>query len=220
VTGTVGGAVVLVGVLAQVALPRIAASRVKDRVGKYGSVESARVSAWPAVKLLWGDADSVTVRARNLKLSPEQTVKLLREARGVKRMEITSAAAEEGSLRLSDVSFSKRGDALSARARVTSADVRAALPEGFEVKLVKSEGGRVEVTASGGLFGVGASVDAVAGAEDGKLVAHPTSLLLGGFQLTLFSDPHVYVEGVGASVAAGTQAQPRAYLLSMSASLR
>lgn len=188
-------------------------------MGRYGGVESVSVSAWPAVKLLWGDADSVTVRARSLKLSPPQTVKLLREAWGVKKMEISTAAAELGSLRLSDVRFTKRGGALTAQARVTSADVRAALPQGFDVKLVKSEGGQVEVTASGGLFGVGASVDAVAGAQEGKLVAHPTGLL-GGFQITLFSDPHVYVEGVGASVVAGTQAQPRDYRLTMSASLR
>jgi hypothetical protein len=213
------GTVVLVGVLAQVLLPRLAASRIRDRVGRYGGVESVSVSAWPAVKLLWGDADSVTVRARSLKLSPPQTVKLLREARGVKKMEISSAAAELGTLRLSDVRFTKHGGALTAQARVTSADVRVALPQGFDVKLVKSEGGQVEVTASGGLFGVGASVDAVAGAQEGKLVAHPTGLL-GGFQITLFSDPHVHVEGVGASVVAGSQAQPRAYRLTMSASLR
>ncbi len=217
-TGTVG-TVVLAGVLAQVLLPRLAASRIRDRVGRYGSVESVSVSAWPAVKLVWGSADSVTVRARRLRLSPEQTVKLLEEARGVERMEILSVAAEEDSLRLSDVSFEKHGSALSAQARVASGDVKAALPEGFDVKLVRSEGGQVEVTASGGLFGVGASVDAVAGAREGRLVARPTGLL-GGFQLTLFADPHVYVEGVGASVVAGTQAQPQSYRLTMRASLR
>jgi hypothetical protein len=217
--GMTVGAIVLVGALAQVFLPKLAASRIRDRVGRYGSVESVSVSAWPAVKLLWGGADSVTVRARRLKLDPQQTVKLLREARGVKRMQISIAAADEGSLRLSDVSFSKRGSALTAQAEVTSADVRAALPEGFEVKLVKSEAGQVEVTASGGLFGVGASVHAVAAAREGKLVAHPTGLL-GGFQITLFSNPGVYVEGVTASVVAGSQAQPHSYLLSMRASLR
>ncbi len=46
---------------------------------------------------------------------------------------------------------------------------------------------------SGGLFGVGASVDAVAQAEEGKLVARPTGLL-GALKLTLFESPSVYVE--------------------------
>jgi hypothetical protein len=48
-------------------------------------------------------------------------------------------------------------------------------------------------------------------------VAHPLGLLLEGFQLTLFADPHVFVEGVGASVASRA---PLTYDLSMSASLR
>ena len=39
---------VLVLALAQVLLPRIAASRISSRVGRYGSVESVSVRAWPA----------------------------------------------------------------------------------------------------------------------------------------------------------------------------
>ena len=35
------------------------------------------MKAWPAVELLWGHADSVKVRARNLEVSPAQTGKLL-----------------------------------------------------------------------------------------------------------------------------------------------
>ena len=45
---------------------------------------------------------------------------------------------------------------------------------------MRSEEGTVEVRASGGLFGVSASVEAVAQAENGKLVARPTGLLLAG----------------------------------------
>ena len=50
-------------VLAQLLLPRIAASRISSRVGRYGTVQSVSVSAWPAVELLWGHADSVRVKA-------------------------------------------------------------------------------------------------------------------------------------------------------------
>ena len=57
----------------------------------------------------------------------------------------------------------------------------------------------------------------MAGAREGKLVAHPLGFLVEGLQLTLFSDPHVYVQGVGASVASE---QPLTYRLTMSASLR
>ena len=72
--------------------------------------------------------------------------------------------------------------------------------------------------ASGGLFGVGASVDAVARRERRQAGGASAGAAVGGLQLTLFSDPHVYVEGVGASV----EDRPAAlsYRLTMRASLR
>jgi hypothetical protein len=211
------GAIVLVLVLAQVFLPGVAASRVSSRVGRYGTVESVSVKAWPAVELLWGSVDSVRVRAKSLRLSPAQAAALLWEARGTDSVEVTAASVQVGRLRLTDASLGKHGGALSAQALTSEADVSAALPAGIGVQLVKSAGGEVEVRASGGLFGVGAAVDAVAGAREGKLVAHPLGFLVEGLQLTLFSDPHVYVQGVGASVASE---QPLTYRLTMSASLR
>jgi hypothetical protein len=213
------GAALLLLVLAQVFLPRIAAGRISSRVGKYGHVERVHVSAWPAVELLWGDADSVRVTASELKLSPAQAAHLLWEGRGADRMDLTARSARLGPLALSDVSLHKRGRRMSAHAHLSAADVRAALPPGFDVQLLGSQRGQVEVRASGGLFGVGASVDALAGASRGKLIAHPRGLLLEGLQLTLFSDPHVYVEGVAAQAAGGPGGAP-GYLLSISASLR
>lgn len=204
-------------VIAQIALPKVAASRISSRVSRYGKVQSVSVSAWPAIKLLWGDVDSVQVRAEHLTLSTAQAAKLLWEAKGVSRMDLSSSSVTVGPLRVEDAVLHKRGSLMSAHAQTSEGDVRVALPEGLEVKLLGSREGQVEVRASGGLFGVDASVDALAGASEGKLVAHPQGLLLEGFQLTLFADPHVFVEGVGASVVSQ---QPLVYGLSMSASLR
>lgn len=211
------GAALLVVVLAQLLLPRIAASRIASRVGRYGKVESVSVSAWPAVKLLWGRADSVDVRARSLSLTPAQAAALLWEARGTAKVDASAETVQLESLRLSGAHLEKHGSALRAQATVSEADVKAALPSGFAVRLLRSEGGEVEVKATGGMFGVGASVNAVALASEGKLVAHPVGFLLEALQLTLFSEPHVYVEGVGASVDGE---RPLSYHLTMSASLR
>jgi hypothetical protein len=211
------GATVLVLALAQVILPRLAVSRITSRVGRYGHVDSVSVSAWPAVELLWGSVGSVRVRARSLALSPAQAAKLLWEAHGTASMDVSAESVQVGSLRLSDASLRKRGSSLSAQALTSEADVKAALPAGFDLRLLRSEGGEVEVQATGGLFGVDASVDAVAGPSGGKLVAHPLGFLLEALHLTLFSDPHVYVEGVGASVHTE---QPLSYRLTMSARLR
>ncbi len=213
------GAIALVLVLAQVFLPGIAASRVRARVGRYGTVRSVSVKAWPAVELLWGRAGSVKVTAASLEISPAQTAKLLGEARGVKSMRVTAESVEEGPLRLHDASFEKHGDALRGQAWISHADATQALGGGVEVKLLGSHDGQVEVSASGGLFGVKASVDAVARAQEGKLVVHPLGFLLEGLKLTLFSNPHVHVEGVGAVAAAEPSGTAAGYELSMWASL-
>ncbi|HEY4428118.1 MAG TPA: hypothetical protein VGN08_07940 [Solirubrobacteraceae bacterium] len=214
---SLAGAVLALLALAQLLLPRIAASRISSRVGRYGSVASVSVSAWPAVKLLWGDADSVHVTARHLSLSPAQAAKLIWEGRGTARMDVSAQSVMVGPLELEHARLQKRDGALSAVASASEADVRAALPPGWQVQLLGSAGGQVTVRAGGGLFGVGASVRAVALAREGRLVAHPLGALLEGLQLTLFSDPHVHVDGIGASRDAG---QSSTYRLSMRASLR
>jgi hypothetical protein len=211
------GAAALLLLLAQLVLPPIAGSRISSRVGRYGKVDSVSVHAWPAVELLWGSADSVSVRARGLTLSPSQAAKLLWEGRGVERMDLTASGARVGPLQLRDVTLHKRGSSLVATASAGRADVSAALPSGFSVRLLGSEGDAVRVSASGGLFGVGATVQALAGPREGKLVVHPLGFPLEGLSMTLFSDPHVLVEGVGASLLNDS---PPGYRLTMRARLR
>jgi hypothetical protein len=215
-----GGTVLVVLGLAQVFLPKVAASKISSRVGKYGSVEHVHVSAWPAIKLLWGDADSVEVRASRLRVTPSQTAKLLAEAHGIDDLDLSALSAHEGSLAVSNVTLHKHGNALSAHAFVTRADVNAALPEGFGVELLGSSEGEVEVRASGGLFGIGASVNAVAQASEGKLVVRPRGLLLEALKLTLFSDPRVYIERVEASAASAGDGGADGYRLGVGARLR
>jgi DUF2993 family protein len=210
-------ALILVLVLAQLILPRLAVSRISSRVDRYGKVLSVSVSAWPAVELLWGHVGSVHVRAKSLALSSAQAASMLGEAKGASNMDVSAESVRVGKLRVTDASLRKRGDQLSAQAVVSEADAKAALPAGFGVRLLRSEGGEVEVQATGALFGVGASVNAVALASDGELIAHPLGFLIEGLKLTLFSDPHVYVEGIGASVQS---TQPMSYRVTMSARLR
>jgi hypothetical protein len=211
------GAIVVVLILAQVFLPGIVASRIRSRVGRYGKVESVSVKAWPAVKLLWGSADSVTVRTKSLQESPGQAAALLWEGRGLGDMKLTATSAQIGRLVFADVSLDKRGDALSLQARTTDAEVRAALPEGWNAQLVKSEGGEIELSVSGALFGIGATVNAVASANEGRLVVRPRGFLIEALQLTVFEEPHVYVESVSASAEPG---KASTYRVGMVASLR
>ncbi|HEY2282009.1 MAG TPA: LmeA family phospholipid-binding protein [Solirubrobacteraceae bacterium] len=216
----VGVAIVALVVLAQLLAPGIVARVVRGKLEKYGTVKSVQVKAWPAVKLAWKRADEVRVSAGRLTVSPEQAVGLLGEAKGVDRMNVSVEGVEINGLRLTDVKLEKHGSALRAEAAIGGEDIKRALPEGLDVALLKSENGTVEVRSSGGLFGLGASVEAVARAEDGKLVARPTGLLLSGLKLTLFESPSVNVEGVEARALASGPGGEARYELSMWASLR
>jgi hypothetical protein len=212
--------VVAVVVLAQLLLPGIVAGRVRSKLARYGRVQSVSVSAWPAVKLLWGHADEVEVRASWLNLTPVQSGALVAEATSTTKVRATVQRAQEGSLKLSDVRFYKNGSKLHGQATTNEADVKAALPPGFDVSLVESSGGTVVVRASGGLFGLTASIEAVAEAQEGKLVAHPRLLFLEGLTLTLFESSKVYVEGVEARDVKGAPGAGNDYVLTMWASLK
>lgn len=213
-------AVVALVVLAQLLAPGIAARVVRGKLEKYGSVRSVQVKAWPAVKLAWKHADEVRVSAGALKFEPGQAVALLKEGQSTDRVRASVESVEVSGLRLTDARLEKHGNALRAEGVMSEADIKRALPNGVEVALVGSEGGTVQVRASGGLFGVGASVDAVAQAEDGKLVARPTGLLLSALKLTLFENASLYVEGVEAHALASEPGEGARYALSMWASLR
>jgi hypothetical protein len=212
------GVVVLLLVLAQLFLPGIAADRISSRLARYGHVQSVHVSAWPAIKLLWGHADSVRVRASDLVLAPSQGAHVVQEASGVRDLDMSAARVRVGPLALTEVTLRKRGAQLSATAVAGEAAVAAALPSGVRVRLLRSESGAVEVSVGGTLFGVGGEIEAVARASGGKLIAGPSAALLRAFTITLFEDPHVYVEGIAASAAAAAP-PARRYSLGMTARL-
>jgi hypothetical protein len=217
IAGGVVAAVVLALVLAQILVPKIAASTISSKLDRYGRVQSVSVSAFPAIKLLWGSADSVKVRMHTLDVSTHEAASLIWESRDAHEMQLSATSAKVGTLALEQLTLRKHGNDLTAEGGASAAAVAAALPPGVSVSLLRSEGGNVEVKAGGGLFGVSAAIVAVAGPLKGRLVARPLSLLLSGFQLTLFADPHVYVEGVAASPIG---AEAGGYDLAMRARLR
>jgi hypothetical protein len=218
-------AIVGLVVLAQVVLPSVAAKRVEDRVGRYGTVASAHVSAFPAVELLWGKADTVTVDAGTLTVTPAQIGSLLWEARAASDMTVTTRTVNlrvpvllPTGLAVSGVSMEKHGSSIHATAKLTQSQLDGALPSGFRVQPVAAGEGQVQVRASGGLFGVEASIEAVVRPLDGKLVAEPKGFPLGGIAtVTLFSDPHLKVESIGVRVLSRA---PLVYGLSLDAILR
>src|SRR2546421_2444645 len=196
--------VVLAGlVAAQLLLPGIAENRLRDRLARDGHVDSVHVSAFPAVKLLWGHADRVTVHMASVRTGTGRLGHLLASPGDAGRVDATARELDVLTLRLRDASLRKRDGRLEGEATVTDADLRAALPAGFAVRPVASGNGQLVLRGTATLFGATISANAVLLAQDGSLRIAP-DVPFGGFAaLTVFSDPHVHVEGVGARAAPG-----------------
>ena len=194
----------LVLVVAQLLLPSITAQHLRERLAADGNVQSVSVSAFPAVKLLWGHADEVHVRFASAQATSARIAELLGEAKDVDDLDVSIGSLRDGSLTLRDVTIRKRGPALLGEARLSERALSRALPLGVRVQPVASGGGQLLMRAEAGLFGFGFAVDLLLSAQSGALVLEPVNVPFGGLaQVTVFSDPHMQVRAVGARGVAG-----------------
>ncbi|MGH2853369.1 MAG: hypothetical protein ACRDLF_04150 [Solirubrobacteraceae bacterium] len=207
-----GGIVVVLG-LAQLLLPGLAAQRVRDRLGRYGVVRSVSVSAFPAIELLWGHAQSMSARATHVSMSLSQASVLLWQARGVDRLDVSAQEMGLEAFALHGVLLRKRGSELYIEGSIAQAALRAALPGSTAVQPLGNVSGGVEARVSGSLFGASASIDVLLSAEGGRLVAQPQGIpFAGALKLTLLSAPHVYLQSfdLAGSAPAGAACSGRA----------
>jgi hypothetical protein len=197
------GVVLLLLVLAQLMLPGIAAQRLRDRLARSGQVLQVKVDAFPAIELLWHQADHVVVRLARYRSSSGQLGSQLAQTGDVGTLEASVGELDTGLLTLRNVALRKRGNDLSGTATVTQADLRSALPILDGVQPVSSGNGALTLRGTATLLGVTATVDATVHAQNGQLVVQPNIPFGGLATITLFSDPHVVVQGVSASSVPG-----------------
>ena len=197
------GVVILVLVVGQLVLPGIAADRLRDRLSKSGNVISIEVHAFPAIELLWHHADRVVVRMGSYRSAAGPLGSLLSETSDVSSLDASAAEFDSGLLTVRNAALRKRGNQLVGTALVTEADLRRSIPILQSVVPVTSADGRLTLRGTASLFGVTATVDATVSATDGKLVVAP-DVPFGGFAtVTVFSNPHLEVQSVGATAAPG-----------------
>ncbi len=206
-------ALALLGV-AQLVLPAVAADRLRQRLSRSGQVIEVRVSAFPAVELLWHRADSVVARLARYRVGTSELAGLLQQTGDVASIDAAIGELDAQLLTLRDARLRKRGNELTGSAVVTQADLQAALPLLASVQPVASVDGGLTLRATVSVLGVAASVDLSLKAQDGALVLTP-NLPLGGLgMITVFANPRVYVQEVsGGPVAGGFTAFVRARLL-------
>lgn len=205
------GLLVLLAVLGELLLPGIAAQRAREVLGRYGHVEKVEVKASPALALLFGEAQSVSVRAGSLTASPQQLIALEQEASGVSSGLIETPALTlplpaplSGTVTLHHVSLSKHGAQLETVGRVGAGDVHATLPAGALIEHIGVLEGEPEIAGSAGLPGVRIAGGVLLGAEGGRIVGTPVGIPLASLaRFTLLADPRVYFESVSAQEANG-----------------
>ena len=190
-------------IAAQLALPGIAADRLRDRLGKSGDVLSVQVHAFPAIELLWHHADRVVIRMGSYRSAVGSLGSMLGEAGGVGSLDASAAEFDAGLLTVRDAALRKRGDRLTGSARVTEADLRTAIPILRSVTPATSSDGQLTLRGTASVFGVTASVDASVRAQDGRLVVVPDVPFGALATVTVFDDPDVEVDGVSATAAPG-----------------
>lgn len=191
-------AVLVLGV-GQLVLPGIAASVLRSRLAKSGRVLSVQVSAFPAIELLWHQADRVVVRMADYSSGAGQLNRLLQQTRGVTQLSASVGVMRSGLLTLHDVGLRKQGDQLSGSATVLQNDLRRAIPILTSVSLQSATAD--SITLQGTAFGVTAT--ATVEPQDGRLVVAPQTPIGGILTITVFDQPHVAVEGVGGQAIAG-----------------
>src|SRR5256886_16319118 len=103
---------VVLAVVAQLVLPGIAENRIRDRLAHDGRVESVHVSAFPAVKLLWGRADRVSVRMANVRAAVGRLGDLIGRSADAGRVAASTRELGVFTLRLRDARLRKRGSRL------------------------------------------------------------------------------------------------------------
>jgi hypothetical protein len=194
--------VILVAVVlgvAQLVLPGIAAQRLRDRLAASGTVTSVQVDAFPAIELLWHHADRVVVKLQRYRSNPGPLGGLLGQAGGVGSIDASVGELDSGLLTVRDATLRKRGNTLSGTARVTQADLRAAVPFLDAVQPVASGGGALLLRGTATLLGITASVDATVAARNGNLIVQPQLPLGGLATVTVFSNPALDVRSIAAT---------------------
>jgi hypothetical protein len=194
--------VVVVFGLGQLILPGIATSNLDASLSQGGVDAHASVSAFPAIKLLFGYADRVNVRITRLSSGSGSIDGLLASASKVGTLDATVAELDADGLRLTNVSLTKHGNILIARANVTRSAIASILP--VNLRILRPAPGSSGIAFEATVDAFGQTVSAAAGVDavSGQIDVEPNIPLVGdvsALDITVFSDRRVSVDSVSAS---------------------
>ena len=185
--------------VAQLALPGIAAGQLRDRLSRSGRVLEVKVEAFPAIELLWHQADHVVVHMASYHSTPGHLGSSLAQTSATGSLYASAQRLQTGLLTLSNATLTKRGNELVGSASISEATLRSAVPFVQGVTPVASGDGKLVLRGTA----LGVTADATLMAVNGKLVVQPNVPILNFFTVTVFNNPDVAVLGVAARATPG-----------------
>jgi hypothetical protein len=182
--------------LGELLLPSLAEHRLRQALSANSEGVTVRVAAEPGLKLLFGHADRVDVRIRQMRSGRGHLGDLLARTGHTDRLDATVGQLVTHGLQVTDVSLRKRGRVLTARATVTRQAIADALPSW--VRLREQAAGRNALAFSASARALGHTVRAtvLVRADGGRLLLEPKSPVGALLHLTLFADPRTTIDAI------------------------
>jgi hypothetical protein len=202
----VAAAVVLVVLIAvgQLLLPGVAEHSLRSDLARYGPVRHVEIHSLPAITLLWKHADRVEVAMDSYRSEPgghTSIADFLSDTRSTGKLDVSVGTLDAQLVTLHDVRLHKDGDALVGQALLTQQALSAALPTFVGLRPVSASQNGIEVRTTATVLGRRATVHLRVLADNGRVVVRPDGIPFGSLAtITVFNDPRVYVESLGAEL--------------------
>jgi hypothetical protein len=197
------GTLVVILVVAQLALPGLAARRLRSDLERHGTSVHVDVAAFPAIKLLWHRADRVTATVGGYRPGADRSGASLADSLartdGTGTLDVRVDVLDARLLRMHDVRLRKRGDVLTGEVRVDRADVNAALPPRLHLAGSALPGNELAVSGATSVFGARVSAQARILVDRGRIILRPAGIPLASLvSFPIFADPRIAVDALGA----------------------
>jgi pSer/pThr/pTyr-binding forkhead associated (FHA) protein len=197
-------AAALVFGVGQLVLPGVAEQRLRSQLSRYGPVRVAKLESAPAIKLLWHKADSVRVAMDSYRSEPGghgSLADFLSRTRDTGKLDVSVGTLRAQLVTLHQVRLHKEGDLLVGEALLTQRELSAALPSFIDLRPVSASANGIVVKVGATVLGRHVAERLGVVAQAGKVVVRPEGLPFGSLAtITVFNDPRVYVESLGAEL--------------------
>jgi hypothetical protein len=166
-------AVALLLVVSQVVVPELAERRVEGRLERQGGTAKVSLSALPAMRLLFGDGDSIMVKGSGLDLDPERRARALERLDGFDKVSVRLDHLVAGPLDVSSFRLERGEGERDYASRMTATTSAREVARFLGSEAGGSLGGLLGGLAGGSLPGgsteVPLAVDAVIASRGGEI---------------------------------------------------